>query len=249
LPGYRSPSTARRVRAILFDTFGTVVDWRSGITTAVERFAQRNGITLDATEFATLWRANYQPAMEPIRSGARQFVTLDALHRESLELVLRKEGFDTSDFADDDLHALAHSWRYLPPWPDSVPGIGALKNHFIVGPLSNGNTALLVEMAKFAGLPWDTVLGSDVSRQYKPNPDAYRIPARLLGLDVGEVMLVAAHNNDLEAAQRTGLATGFVARPVEHGPGQTTDLAPSGDWDTSAESIIELAQQIDIVKD
>jgi 2-haloacid dehalogenase len=246
LSGYRSPSTARRVRAVLFDTFGTVVNWRSGVTAAVERFAETNGITLDAAEFATLWRGHYQPSMEPIRSGARQFVTLDTLHRENLELALRSKGFDTSDFADDDLRALARSWRYLPPWPDSVPGIGALKNDVIVGPLSNGNTSLLVDMAKFAGLPWDTVLGSDVSRAYKPHPDAYRTPARLLGLEVGEVMLVAAHNNDLEAAQRAGLATGFVARPLEHGRGQASDLAPTGNWDVSAASIVELAQQLHI---
>ena len=125
-----------------------------------------------------------------------------------------------------------------------MQGISGLKRDFVVGPLSNGNTALLVDMAKFAGLPWDVVLGSDVSRAYKPDPAAYQCPARLLGLDVGEVMLVAAHNNDLEAAHRAGLATGFVARPAEHGPGQTVDLAPTGAWDVSASAVTELAQHI-----
>ena len=137
--------------------------------------------------------------MQRIRSGAREYETLDTLHRENLELVLRENGLDAGDFTEDDLHALALSWRYLPPWADSVNGISELKRDFIVGPLSNGNTALLVEMAKFADLPWDVVLGSDVSRAYKPDPVAYRTPARLLELDIGEVMLVAAHNGDLAA--------------------------------------------------
>jgi 2-haloacid dehalogenase len=242
---YRSPSTTRCVRAVLFDTFGTVVDWRSGIATAVAAFAQKHQITVDAVEFASLWRAQYQPSMERIRSGARAFTPLDTLHRENLDVVLRKKGLDARDFADDDLQTLALSWRYLPPWPDSVPGITELKRHVIVGPLSNGNTALLVDMAKFAGLPWDVVLGSDVSGAYKPDPAAYQTPARLLGLEVGEVMLVAAHNSDLEAAQQAGLATGFVARPLEHGPGQTLDLTPTGEWDLSASSITELAQRFD----
>ena len=237
------------MRAVLFDTFGTVVDWRSGITAAVEMFAEKYDIVLDAELFATRWRAQYQPSMEPIRSGVRQFVTLDVLHHENLEVVLRTSGLNASDFDDDDLHGLARSWRCLPPWPDSVGGITQLKKRFIVGPLSNGHTALLVEMAKFAGLPWDTVLGSDVSRAYKPDPEAYRAPARLLDLDPGEVMLVAAHNADLEAARRAGLATAFVARPREYGADQATDLAPTGDWDASAASIIELAQQLDVAAD
>jgi 2-haloacid dehalogenase len=244
LSSYRSPSTARQVRAVLFDTFGTVVDWRSGITAAVQSFARTHGITVDAEEFATLWRGEYQPSMERVRSGARQFVTLDGLHRENLERVLRTRGFDPVEFAEDDLRALARSWRFLPPWPDSVAGIGRLKERFIVGPLSNANTALLVEMAKFTGLPWDSVLGSDVLGAYKPDPKAYRAAAQLLDLDPGEVMLVAAHNGDLQAARRVGLATAFVARPLEHGPGQTTDLAPSGDWDVSASSITELADRL-----
>jgi 2-haloacid dehalogenase len=242
---YRSPSTHRRVRAILFDVFGTVVDWRSGISAAVQSFARRHDISIDAAQFATAWRAQYQPSMEPIRAGARQYVTLDTLHRENLEIVLRTHGINVGDLGEDELQALAKSWRYLPPWPDSVPGIGALKSHFIVGPLSNANTALLVDMAKFGGLPWDVVLGSDVGRAYKPDVAAYRTPARFLGIDVGEVMLVAAHNGDLEFAQRAGLGTAFVARPLEHGPGQTVDVNATGQWDASVASITELADQLD----
>lgn len=240
MTGFRSPSTARRIRAVLFDTFGTVVDWRSGIAAAVAQFAASRQITVDSTAFAMAWRAQYQPAMQRIRSGARPFETLDTLHRENLDEVLVQHGLSPRDFGAD-LDDLARSWRRLPPWPDSVAGISALKAHFVVGPLSNANTSLLVDMARFGGLPWDVVLGSDVSRAYKPDPAAYLTPAALLGLDPGEVMLVAAHNSDLAAAQAVGLATGFVARPLEHGPGQTVDLAPSGPWDVSASSIADLA--------
>jgi 2-haloacid dehalogenase len=242
--GYRSPSTGRQIRAVLFDTFGTVVDWRSGISSAVQTFTRRYRLDIDATEFADAWRAQYQPAMERIRSGARPYVDLDTLHRENLDTVLRSYGFDVGTVPEGELDALARSWRLLPPWDDSVDGIAALRTHFITGPLSNANTALLVDMAKHAGLPWDVVLGSDVARAYKPDPAAYHAPARLLQLDIGEVMLVAAHNTDLAAARAAGLATGFVARPVEHGPGQTSDLVPAQDWDVSASAITALADQM-----
>lgn len=247
MDGYRAPSTDRVVRAVLFDTFGTVVDWRSGIAAAVAAFAQRRGITVGAADFATSWRARYQPAMERIRSGEREFTALDVLHRENLEFTLRQEGFDISDFPESELHDLSRSWRWLPPWPDSVAGIGTLKRQFIVGPLSNGNTALLVDMARFGALPWDVVLGSDVFSAYKPDPAAYHAPARLLGLDPGEVMLVAAHNGDLAAARAAGLATAFVARPTEHGSGQTSDLTPAADWDFSGSSITELARRLQVI--
>jgi 2-haloacid dehalogenase len=241
---YTAPSTGRRIKAILFDTFGTVVDWRSGIIAAVEDFARQHRLDIDAADFADAWRALYQPAMERVRSGARPFVVLDTLHRENLDTVLRSRGFDTGRWSDGDLDRLARAWRNLPAWHDSVAGIASLKTHFITGPLSNGNTALLVDMARFAGLPWDVVLGSDVGRTYKPDADAYRTPARLLQLDVGEVMLVAAHNADLAAARAVGLATGFVARPREHGPAQTTDLDAVQDWDVTASTITALAADI-----
>ena len=238
---YRSPSTGRTIRAVLFDTFGTVVDWRRGIIRTVEQFAHRHGLALDAEAFALDWRTRYQPAMSEVRTGRRRFTSLDVLHRENLEASLRDFGVDLGDFSGATLEALARSWRWLPPWPDSVDGIAAIKRHVIVGPLSNGNTGLLVEMAKYAGLPWDVVLGSDISRAYKPDAGAYRKPAQLLGLDAAETMLVAAHNSDLDAAQQAGLATGFVARPEEYGPGQTLDRTSSGSWDVSGRSLIELA--------
>ncbi|WP_297593247.1 haloacid dehalogenase type II [Mycobacterium sp.] len=241
---YRSPSTGRAVRAVLFDTFGTVVDWRSGIVASVRRFAQRQRISLDPDAFALEWRSRYLPSMSEIRSGHREFVSLDVLHRENLVASLEKFGVAAGALPVGEVEALARSWRWLPPWPDSVEGIDAMKRHVIVGPLSNGNTGLLVDMAKHAGLPWDVVLGSDVSKAYKPDPRAYRTPARLLGLEPGELMLVAAHTSDLEAARNSGLATGFVARPAEYGPGREPGAAPSGAWDVSGTSLVELARSL-----
>ncbi|OBH42291.1 haloacid dehalogenase type II [Mycobacterium mantenii] len=238
---YRSPSTGRAVRAVLFDTFGTVVDWRSGIADSVRHFARRHHISLDPDAFAVEWRSRYVPSMSEVRSGLREFVSLDVLHRENLLASFQKFGVTTDALPGDEVEALARSWRWLPPWPDSVDGIAAMKQHVIVGPLSNGNTGLLVDMAKYAGLPWDVVLGSDVSKAFKPDPRAYQTPVRLLGLDPGEVMLVAAHPSDLAAAQKSGLATGFVARPGENGLGQEPGPEPSDAWDVSGTSLSELA--------
>jgi 2-haloacid dehalogenase len=242
--GYRAPSTGQAVRAVLFDTFGTVVDWRTGISSAVRAFADSHALNLDPEEFADAWRSHYQPSMERVRTGQRPYVSLDTLHRENLDAVLRSFGIDPSAFTPGELGSLARAWHFLPPWPDSVEGIRQIKRDFIVGPLSNGNTALLVDMAKAAGLSWDVILGSDISRAYKPSPEAYRKPAAILGLDPGQVMLAAAHNNDLEAARRAGLATAFVARPAEHGPHQARDLTASDDWDLAATSITGLAGQL-----
>ena len=244
MTGYTAPSTRQTVRAVLFDTFGTVVDWRSGISSAVRAFAADRALALDPEEFADAWRAQYQPSMERVRSGQRPYASLDTLHRENLDTVLRSHDIDPGAFAPAELTSLAAAWHYLPPWPDSVEGIRQIKRDFIVGPLSNGTTALLVDMAKAAGLPWDVILGSDISRAYKPSPDAYQKPATLLGLDPGEVMLVAAHNNDLGGARRAGLATAFVARPTEYGPHQATDLTAADDWDLIAGSITGLASQL-----
>jgi 2-haloacid dehalogenase len=242
--GYASPSTGQTVRAVLFDTFGTVVDWRSGVSSAVRTFAAGHALSLDPEEFADAWRAQYQPSMERVRSGQRPFASLDALHRENLDTVLRTHDIDPGTFAPGELTSLTAAWHYLPPWPDSVEGIRQIKRDFIVGPLSNGHTALLVNMAKAAGLPWDVILGSDVSQAYKPSPLAYQKPAALLGLDPGEVMLVAAHNGDLEGARGAGLATAFVARPAEYGPRQTRDPSATDHWDLAAASITDLARQL-----
>ena len=165
----------------MFDTFGTVVDWRSGISSAVRAFAADRALTLDPGAFADAWRARYEPSKELVRSGQRRYASLDTLHRENLDAVLRSHDIDPGAFAPGELTSLTAAWHYLPPWPDSAEGIRQLKRDFIVGPLSSGHTALLVNMAKAAGLPWDVILGSDISRAYKPSLDAYRKPAALLG--------------------------------------------------------------------
>ena len=241
---YRSPSTGRTVRAVLFDTFGTVVDWRSGIAASVRDFAQRHRLGVDPGEFALEWRSRYLPSMSEVLSGRRGFVSLDVLHKENLLASFEQFGIDAEVLPGDEVEALARAWRWLPPWPDSVDGIAAMKRHVIVGPLSNGNTGLLVDMAKYAGLPWDVVLGSDVGKAYKPDPRAYRTPAHLLGLEPGEVMLVAAHPSDLDAAKNSGLATGFVSRPQEYGPGRDPDPEPTGAFDVSGTSLVELANAL-----
>ncbi len=233
------------MRAVLFDVFGTVVDWRSGIAAAVRLFAARHGLDLDPYAFADSWRGQYQPAMQRVRSGARPFVSLDVLHRENLDGALRGAGLDPAAFDPGELDALGRAWHFLPPWPDSVAGITAIKRGgYIVGPMSNGNTSLLLDMAKAAGLPWDLILGSDVSRAYKPDPEAYLRPAALLDLDPGEVMLAAAHPADLAAARGAGLATAFIARPAEHGPAAETvtdAVTDTGSWDLAGTSITEIA--------
>lgn len=242
-PSYRSPTTGRTVRAVLFDTFGTVVDWRGGVIAAAAALFGRHGVDVDPEAFADSWYDLYQPSMTPIRDGTRDFVTLDVLHRESVLSVLADRGL-AAEFADHEVDALVHAWHELPPWPDSVAGLTTVRAHHVIGPLSNGNTSLLTDLARHAGLPWDVIFGSDVRHAYKPTPAAYLAPAELLDLEPGEIMLAAAHNADLRAARSVGLATAFIARPTEHGPGQTGDLAPDDDWDVSVGSVVELAQAL-----
>jgi len=233
---------SEEIKAVLFDTFGTVVDWRSGVAREVAAFAERHRLVdLDAWAFADAWRARYEPSMKPIRQGDRGYVPLDQLHRESLLAILPEFGVDPSAYPDE-LENLANTaWERLDPWPDSVPGLAALGQSVIVAPLSNGNLALLMRMAIYARLPWTVMLGSDVTRAYKPSPEAYRNAVDLLRLRPDEVMLAAAHNVDLAGAQQAGLGTAFIPRPTEHGPGQTKDLRADGAWDLVCPSILDLA--------
>jgi 2-haloacid dehalogenase len=233
-----------QVKALVFDVFGTVVDWRSGIAREAAPFLARHGIAMEPHAFADAWRQRYQPGMEAVRSGARPFTRLDVLHRENLEGVLRDAGADPARMTEAELDALNRAWHRLDPWPDSVAGLTRLKTRFTIAPLSNGNIALLLNMAKRAGLPWDAILGAEVAQAYKPTPAAYLRTADILGLAPGEVMLVAAHNGDLAAARRCGLATGFVPRPTEYGPGQTKDLAPTEAWDVVATDFGDLADRL-----
>ena len=228
-------------QALLFDVFGTVVDWRSGIMRDAAPFLARHGIAMTPAALADAWRDRYQPAMQAIRSGARPFTRLDVLHRENLDAVLRDAGADLAAIPADDRAALTRAWHRLDPWPDSVPGLLRLKARFIIAPLSNGNIALLLNMAKRAALPWDAILGAEVAQAYKPQPEAYLRTAEILGLPPSACMLVAAHNGDLAAAHRAGFGTAFIPRPTEHGPGQTIDLVAEQKWDFVADSLTELA--------
>ena len=238
---FTASSTGQPVRAVLFDVFGTVVDWRSGVAAAVRRFAAGPGLELDAGAFADAWRSRYGPAMRRVSAGERPFVPLDVLHRENLDGVLGDLGLDPASYDPAALDELNRAWHFLPPWPDSAAGITALKRGYIVGPLSNGNTSLLLDMAKAGGLPWDVILGSDVSRAYKPAREAYLRPAAMLGLDPGQVMLAAAHEADLAAARAAGLAAAFISRPLERGPGIPGAGVATTQWDLSVSSITELA--------
>ena len=233
------------VRALVFDVFGTVVDWRTGVAREAEAFLQRHGRDdIDPFDFADKWRGLYLPSMMEVGSGRRPFVPLDVLHRENLEAVLSGFGVDPQSIRSDALTDLNFAWHRLDPWPDAVEGLHRLKRKFIIATLSNGNIALLLNMAKRAGLPWDAILGAEVSRAYKPMPEAYLRTAEVLGLAPGQVCLVAAHNGDLAAAAACGLRTAFVARPDEYGPGQGKGAAPTGPWDAVAADLIDLAAQL-----
>jgi 2-haloacid dehalogenase len=229
-----------QVQALLFDVFGTVVDWRSSIIADLSRFGAAKGLSVDWAAFTDDWRGLYQPAMEEVRSGRRPWTILDVLHRESLEKLLAK--YEVTGLSEADKDHINKVWHRLKPWPDAVAGLRMLKARYIIGTLSNGNVGLLTRMAKNAGLPWDVVLGSETARAYKPLPQAYLASAALLNLAPGQVMLVAAHNGDLAAASAAGLRTGFVARPGEYGPHQKYDFKAERDWDVVADSFIGLAE-------
>ena len=230
------------VEALLFDVFGTCVDWRSGIIREGVELNRSRGLGVDWTAFADAWRGLYQPSMEQVRNGSRPWTTLDVLHRESLDKLVDRFGLEC--LGGNELDHLNRVWHRLEPWPDTVTGLKILKNNFVIAPLSNGNVALLVNMAKRTDLPWDAVLGAEVAGHYKPRPEAYLAAARLLGLEPDQCMMVAAHNNDLVAARNCGFRTAFVCRPHEHGPEQTTDLVAESNWDVIAASFVELADEL-----
>lgn len=232
------------VRALLFDVFGTVVDWRSGVAREAAPFLARHAPGADPAAFADAWRRRYGPAMEEVRSGRRPFVRLDVLHLDNLAAILPEFGVDPAAIPLSELEALNSAWRKLDPWPDSVSGLARLKRRFIIAPLSNGNIRLMLDMAKRAGLPWDAILGAEIAQAYKPSPEAYLRNAEALMLKPENVCLVAAHNGDLAAAQRCGFRTAFIPRPMEHGPDQTADLRPEEDWDAVATDIEDLATQL-----
>ena len=231
------------VKALGFDVFGTVVDWRTSITREGEAFGRAHGITgVDWVKFADAWRGLYQPFMNKVRHGEIGWTKLDDLHRMALEQLLKE--FDIKDVSEADVDHLNRAWHRLDPWPDAVPGLTRLKTKYVLTTLSNGNVALMVNMAKRGGLPWDVILGAEPTKHYKPQREAYIGTAEYLGLRPEELMLVAAHNGDLKAASGFGLRTAFVPRPTEHGPGQTKDLTPDGPWDVVAKDFVDLAVKL-----
>jgi 2-haloacid dehalogenase len=230
------------VKALVFDVFGTVVDWRSSVSREVEELAKRKGFTVDGNKFADAWRAEYRPSMERVRTGALPWTNLDGLHRMSLDKILID--FKITGLSETETDALNHAWHRLRPWPDAVSGLTRLKKKFIIAPLSNGNIALMTDMAKHAGLPWDCILGAELVRHYKPDPEVYRSAADFLGLKPAQVLMVAAHLGDLRAAKGTGLRTAFVPRPLEYGPDGKPDLEADASVDLPARDFNDLAKRL-----
>jgi 2-haloacid dehalogenase len=232
------------VKALMFDVFGTVVDWRSSLIADFTAWSVTRGISADWAALIDAWRGAYVPSMEEVRRHPeRGFVALDTLHRKTLEKLVAE--FGIAGLSADDLDHLTLGWHRLNPWPDAVPGLTRLKTKYVISPLSNGNVALLTNMAKFAKLPWDLVLSAEIFAHYKPDREVYLGAARLLGLQPEQVMMVAAHNNDLAAAKALGLKTAFVARPTEYGPLQKHDFEAEGDWDFVAADFNGLADRLE----
>ena len=231
------------VRAILFDVFGTVVDWRGSLIADLSAWSAERGLSgADWTGLVDAWRGAYAPSMDRVRRGEQPWAVLDDLQRTTLVELAPRYGITGLD--DAALDHVNDGWRRLRPWPDSVPGLERLRRRHVVGTLTNGNVALMVDMAKSAGLPWDMVFSAELFRHYKPDPEVYLGACEMLRLPPGRVMLCAAHNSDLAAAQKQGLRTAFVPRPTEYGPHQTRDFGPEGNWDVVAESIEDLAARM-----
>jgi 2-haloacid dehalogenase len=230
------------IKALTFDVFGTVVDWRSSVIREVEAALAPKGIALDWGAFTDRWRVGYFESMKPVRKGEREFASIDVLHREILDQLLAEEGIAALSEAEAD--HLNRAWHRLDPWPDAVEGMRRLRRRFILASLSNGNLALIVNMARAAGLPWDAIVGGDVVRAYKPQPESYDGAARLLALEPAECLMVAAHPYDLASAAKRGFRTAYVHRPLEQGPGREAERPAPGTFDYHVDSFIELADAL-----
>jgi 2-haloacid dehalogenase len=230
------------VKALVFDVFGTVVDWRSSVTAEVQQLARRKGLSVDGAKFADAWRAGYAPSMNRVRTGELPWTKLDALHRMTLDRLLKEHAIEglTAGEKDD----LNRAWHRLAPWPDVVQGLARLKKKFIIAPLSNGNISLMTDLARHGGLPWDCILGAELVRHYKPDREVYQSAADILDLRPEQVMMVAAHLGDLRAAKGVGLRTAFVTRPLEFGPDGKPDLHADSSVDVSAPDFNDLARQL-----
>lgn len=233
------------IEVLVHDVFGTVVDWRSAVTADGEALGARLGITgVDWQRFADEWRGTYGPSMNRVREGELTWTDLDALHRMGLDVLLARFGI-ADELSESDKVWFNLTWHRLTPWPDSVPGLTRLKERFIISTMSNGTVRLLTDMAKHCGLPWDTVLGSDLVRHYKPDAEMYRSAIDLLGSgDPDAVMMVAAHNDDLLSASKHGMKTAFVGRPNEYGTEQRDDLEAEHAFTYVATDLEDLADQL-----
>jgi 2-haloacid dehalogenase len=236
------PALPRQIRALLFDVFGTVVDWRGSIIRECRALGRRKKLDVDWNAFADAWRAGYQPAMARVRKGELPWMNIDQLHRMILDGLLGQFGIE--GLTEDEIDDLNRVWHRLEPWPDARRGLALLKRRRVIATLSNGNVALLVNMAKHGRLPWDAVLSAELFRHYKPDPEAYLGAAAMLGFAPSEVMMVAAHKDDLRAAQACGLATAFVRRPREKGPKVKLDVAPEPSFDYNARDFVDLAARL-----
>lgn len=234
------------VRALAFDVFGTVVDWRGSIAAEVAGAAARNGLSLEpgvAEAFAVAWRRRYRPSMDRVRRAEIRWTALDDLHRASLEELLGQFGLDGLDAAERERLNLA--WHRLHPWPDAVEGLRRLRRGHALCTLSNGNVALLVDLARFGELPFDCILSAELCRAYKPDPRTYRLVPELLRLAPDQVLMVAAHADDLRAAAAEGLRTAFVRRPLEWGPDRAEEEPPAAAFDVVADDFIDLAARLE----
>ena len=230
------------IDALVCDVFGTVVDWRGSIAREGRKLGREKGFRVNWNRFADEWRAGYRPAMDRVRRGELPWTTIDRLHRMILaELIAKYRLGALNEDAGDHLN---RAWHRLKPWPDAVRGLKRLKKHHLIATLSNGNVSLLTWMAKNAGLPWDCILSAELFRHYKPDPEAYLGAAQILDLPPDRVMMVAAHKDDLRAAQSAGLRTAFVARPKEFGPRGAADIGPDPAFDYNAVSFLDLASQL-----
>jgi len=228
-------------KALLFDIFGTIVDWRTSLIEELTGFGSERGISVDWSGLVDEWRGAYAPSMERVRKGELPWTKLDDLHRATLDRLVVKYGI--AGLSEDDMRRINRGWHRLRPWPDAVSGLVRLKRLFTIAPLSNGNVSLLLNMAKHAGLPWDMIFGADLFQHFKPDPETYLGACALLDLPPEKVMLCAAHNSDLARARALGLGTAFIGRPTEYGPHQIRDFAAEEDWDIIVGSVEELADR------
>ena len=235
-----------KVKAMTFDVFGTVVDWRSSVAREIKKMGLKKGCTLDWDKFADEWRSGYQPSMNKVRTGELPWTKIDNLHRLILdEMLLRHQ---ITNLTEEEAEYLNRAWHSLDPWPDSVEGLTLLKKDYVISTLSNGNVALLVNMAKYGGLPWDTVLSAEIARHYKPDAEAYLSTGEYLGFPIDQVMMVAAHKNDLKAAKSNGMMTAYVPRPNEHGTNTIVDYEKEDYIDIVVDDLIDLSKKMTSIK-